>query len=345
MIDALWTEGATATPSEPSDSALRAEVDACLPLLPVLATQLRDTIREVEEAVVGVCGSFQEIAKRAREVVSSGVMRCSQSGPDQEGSGVAGLIEDTRRTMGLLLQRIEQSSQISSATVDRMQEIEKRMQGLHETLADIDRISAQARLLAFNGQLEAARAGEYGAAFGIVATETAKMAQHTVDASKSIRQMIATLSTSLTEGTSELRQRAEVDRQEADSVRGEVTRSLDSLAALHSKFCRAVEETKLNSRQVGEDLSQAIVAMQFQDAMSQRVGHVAHTLEEIHEVLETRLAEENDDRSSSARVSHHDWSNRMRDRYTMAAEHKAMSSHGGFKAAGDEGLGDNVQLF
>ncbi len=355
MIDAPSSERAASAacidrPSQAASprsslSPLAAELNSCLPVLPVMALQLRNTVREVEDAVVGVCGSFQEIARRAREVVSSGVLCCAASGPGQGGTGVERLIEDTRQTMGRLLQRIEQSSQVSAATVSRLQEIEKRMQGVHETLAEIDRISAQARLLAFNGQLEAARAGEYGAAFGIVATETAKMAQHTVDASKSIRAMIDTLSTNITSGAAELRHRVELDQQEVAGSRSEVTQSLDALAGLHTKFCRAVEETKTNSVQIGEDISQAVVAMQFQDAMSQRMEHVAHTLEEIHGCLLARLTQVDRQDPAADAPAPHDWSERMRDRYTMANEHRTLAAHLGGPGSRDEAVGDNVQLF
>lgn len=333
---------ASVSAGESADRVLARELNACLPLFPVLVTQLREAVDQVEQGVVQVCDSFEGMAARAREAVA-------QISPDQQEktgnhrcAGVEQLIGATRETMGRLLQRIEQTCELSGATVQRMLAIERRIHGLEGTLKEIDVVAANARLLALNGQIEAARAGKHGAAFAIVATETAKMAVHAVQSSKSIRTMIGSLSEEIADASRELRQRATADTEEAAQSRTEVTRALDCMASMHGEMQQTMVVARENSQRLARDISQAVVAMQFQDAVSQRIGHVISTLEDLHEALQLKLS--SDDANGPA-SQFQDWTHRMAGQYTMASERDALAAHVTTGEDDTQGLGDNVELF
>ena len=167
--------------------------------------------------------------------------------------------------MGNLLQRIEQTSTFSNLAIERMQTIEEHLDGLDGILHEIDAVAAQAHLLALNGQIEAARFGDQGAAFAIVAMETAKMANHAVVASKTIRKTTETVSAGIDSTSRELRERASADTHEATLSRDEVNRALDAMTALHDEMRRTIEHARLDSDQLAREISEAVMAMQFQD--------------------------------------------------------------------------------
>jgi methyl-accepting chemotaxis protein len=316
---------------------------ACLPVFPVLATQLQEVVRQVEQAVEGVCGNFQAMAARARQAAARVPLteNASADEPGASARGVGGLISSTRQTMGSLLQRIEQTSTFSSLAVERMQTVEEHLGGLDKVLREIDEIAAQSRLLALNGQIEAARLGAQGAAFAIVATETAKMADHARTSSKTVRKTTESVSTGINGTSKELRERAAADNREAAASRDEVNRVLDAMTALYDQTQRTMEEAKLESDELARDISAAVVAMQFQDSVSQRVGHVIHTLEEMRSALQSQLGR---DGAAAAEAPPTDWANRMAGRYTMASEHKVLAAHAS-RPAREEDLGNNIELF
>lgn len=331
----------------PPTPTLAKEALSCLSLFPVLETQLREAVQQIEQGVVQVGNSFAGITQRARDAVT----QISRGEASQDattcGSGIGQLIGGTRETMSRLLQRIEQTSELSQATVQRMLEIEQRIHSLESTLGEIDAVAANARLLALNGQIEAARAGAHGAAFAIVATETAKMAVHAVGASRTIRQMIGDLSTEITGASQDLRQRASADNEEASQSRGEVNRALDCMATMHDEMRQAMQQAKENSQRLAQDISHAVMALQFQDAVSQRIGHVVSTLEEIHATLCTtfEVAETTDSAGPVAAVGSDEWARRMAEQYTMDSERRALAAHVADGADDTQGLGDNVELF
>lgn len=337
-------ESAVGACKERSSAALLEALRSCLPVLPVLATQLQEVAHQVEEAVVGVCGNFQGMAARARKAASRVplVKDASGNGSSSDTDGINGLISSTRVTMGSLLQRIEQTSAFSSHAVERMQAVEEHIDGLDKVLHEIDEIAAQARLLALNGQIEAARLGGQGAAFTIVATETAKMANHARASSKTIRSTTETVSAGIGSTSQELRERAAADTREAALSRDEVNRALDAMTALHDEMQRTIEQAQLDSDQLAREISAAVVAMQFQDTASQRIDHVIHTLQEMHDALQAQMG------AGGAAASHapaRDWASRMAGRYTMASEHKVLAAHVSRPADGGQDPGGNIELF
>jgi methyl-accepting chemotaxis protein len=336
--DSHSTNGAGVTPTA---GKLLADAAACIPVLPVLATQLREAIGQIEKGVLDISGSFEQMARRAQKAVSGA--------SDDQGSGDRAGVEDlaraTRETLGHLLQRIEHSSQLSTLTVERMQEIERRIAGLKETLRDIDDIASNARVLALNGQLEAARAGTRGAAFSVVATETAKMARAAIAASKNMRDVIASLSSDIGACSEDLRQRSSADSEMATKSRSEVDQAFDAMTVVHEGMNRAMDQTRQDCQELARDVHQAVIALQFQDSVSQRIGHVIETLEELHGSLESALAGTEFDRATGPGGAGRDWAGSMADRYTMAAEHQTLAGHAPADARAAEDLGTNVELF
>jgi len=333
--------------SPPTATALVHELQASLPMLPVLAGQLREVTAQIEGSVVQVCESFQAMAQRARQAAAQVPLATDAGGATTErpAGGLTGLIASTRETMADLLRRIEQTSEFSSITVQRMGMMEEQIGGLASTLRDIDEVASNARVLALNGQLEAARAGEHGAAFGVVATETAKMAVHAVASSRTIRERISTVSSTIGSAAEELRNRATADTAEAGRSRTEVEQALDSMTRLHEEMQEAIAQAKRNSDQLARDISAAVMAMQFQDTVSQRIGHVVETLEELHKVFVAYV----DPAGATGAKSVRNWANHMAEAYTMESERRVLAGQATEQVAEPpaqpQEFGDNVELF
>jgi methyl-accepting chemotaxis protein len=318
-----------------------------LSVLPVAAAQLQEVSRHVEESVVKVCGSFQDMIERARQATSqTPLIDDSDKDPCKtQKMGINHLIADTRETMSDLLKRIEHTSDFSGQMVEKLNAMERQTEELKDTLTDIDAVAKNSRLLALNGQLEAARAGEQGAAFAIVATETAKMAVHAVDSSKKLRRMIGTISESINGASVEIKNRATTDVQETAQSRKEVDHSLDAMSLLHVDMQKAIDQSHDNCQELARDISEAVMAMQFQDAVNQRIEHVVHLLLELHDVLSKQLNEESCPALLHETHENIDWAHRMAGKYTMAAEHKVLAAHRGARAVHKTDFGDNVELF
>jgi methyl-accepting chemotaxis protein len=318
---------------------------ACLSPLPILAAQLEEASKQIEESVVAVCTSFQAISQRAQDAVAGNPML--QAGGKAADSGFESLISETRSTLSKFLERIEQSNQFSSLTAERMQSLDEQIHSVRETLHNIDDVAANARLLALNGQIEAARAGSRGATFAVVAKGTAEMAQHASTSSKMIRDLIEIVATNTSDASTKLQDRVLTDKRESLVSRAEVNRMLDAMASLHDDMQRTISSSQANCESLARDISKAVVLLQFQDAVGQRIAHVIHSLREMYSLYRRHAgggeALRHEHAQPSASTS--DWKKDISRHYTMEEErrvHAASTDHG---VLPNENGGSNVELF
>jgi methyl-accepting chemotaxis protein len=154
------------------------------------------------------------------------------------------------------MQRIAEVVQQSAGTV---RELGKSSDQIGEIIGVIDDIADQTNLLALNAAIEAARAGEQGRGFAVVADEVRKLAERTTHATKEIAGMIKKIQTdtagavmSMEEGTGEvekgklLADRAGASLQEIVGVSQKVTDMVTQIAAASEEQSSASEQISKN---------------------------------------------------------------------------------------------------
>ncbi len=199
---------------------------------------------QVATAMNEMTATVQEVAQNISHTASaaSEANEHTMSGQQVVGQAVS--------QIGQLAEQIEEAS----ATIN---ELEQQSEGINSVLDVIKGIAEQTNLLALNAAIEAARAGEQGRGFAVVADEVRTLAGRTQESTEEINQMIEKLQS----GSQRAVQVMEKSREQARTV---VTHATESGAAL-STIATAV--TKIN------DMSTQIAsAAEEQSAVSEEIN-------------------------------------------------------------------------
>jgi hypothetical protein len=132
---------------------------------------------------------------------------------------------------------------------------------------------------------------------------------------------------------------------DSKTSRTEVDGAVDSMVNTDTELRRSVEQSAQDGESLANDIGRAVIAMQFQDRMSQQVTHVIDTLMEIEVGLTERLRNGQGDRLAAASLGRHDRAEDLMARYTMKSERDTHAVQTGMPLGDADALGDNVELF
>ncbi len=203
-------------------------------------SQLTLAIGELSSAAQDVAASAAQAEEAARMALSSA----------SNGQKVVTSVVDD---IALLADRIENASGVVRQLADGTGRIGQVSEA-------ITAIAEQTNLLALNAAIEAARAGEQGRGFAVVADEVRSLAQRTQDATKEIREIIDQLRQSSEEAVQVMGQgKEDADRSVAESrVAGsaleEISAAVSSINDMNSRIATAAEEQSIMVEEVNRNI-------------------------------------------------------------------------------------------
>ncbi|MFJ5765539.1 methyl-accepting chemotaxis protein [Lysinibacillus sp. NPDC093210] len=183
------------------------------------ATEVKDGTEQIVDTVAEIASGTEVQASNASDVATSmtdfstKVTDVNQSSKDvyQFSESVMRLTEEGKEHMEASTQQMMTIDFIVKDSVEKVDELNKRTQEISKIIAVIHEIAAQTNLLALNAAIEAARAGEHGKGFAVVADEVRKLAEQVSASINEITNIIniiqddsMTVTTSLEKGYGEV---------------------------------------------------------------------------------------------------------------------------------------------
>jgi methyl-accepting chemotaxis protein len=278
---------------------------------------IREMILQVGEAISATASASAEISSSSEQMAAGAQEQSAQAGE------VAGAIEQMTKTIVDTTQHIStvaisskeagqfasDGSEIVNQTIvgmNRISEVVNDAAKTIETLGKssdkigqiikvINEIADQTNLLALNAAIEAARAGEHGRGFAVVADEVRKLAERTTGATTEISDMISTIQSdtkgavkSIYSGTEEVNKGRDLSSQAGESLE-KINESTLKVIDLSTQVATASEEQSATSEKIYSSIENINNVTQESTSGLEQIAKAAEDLNGLTENLQNMM--------------------------------------------------------
>ncbi|TGA68672.1 methyl-accepting chemotaxis protein [Aliivibrio fischeri] len=233
-------------------------------------------ITMVATAVTEMASATREIASHAEQTAEA-----AQNSSTSTEKGHS-LVVDTKASINNLANEVTEASNVIS-------ELQQHSQEINTVLATIQGIAEQTNLLALNAAIEAARAGEQGRGFAVVADEVRVLSQRTHTSTEEIKSTIDTLqqttsrAVDLMQSSSSLASNSVEDADRAALALEEISASVTLISDMATQIATAAEE----QTHVTGEITQNVTSIK--DVTDQLVIDSEDSLTQSHDLKEQAL--------------------------------------------------------
>ncbi len=316
--------------------------------------QIKNTLVQVSESSAAVASASTEISSSTEQLAAGAQEQSSQS------AEVAGAVEEMTKTIiensrnasdtadttkrakataekggNVVRQTVEGIKDIAKVvnkSADTVKALGRSSDQIGEIISVIDDIADQTNLLALNAAIEAARAGEQGRGFAVVADEVRKLAERTTKATKEIASMIKQIQTdtkdavfSMDEGTKKVNDGILLADQAGESLK-EIMEISQLVTDKVAQIAAASEQQSSASEQISKNVEAISSVTQESASGTQQIARTAEDLNRLTENLQELLNKFNLGGTTAAAPTRHDAY--QRPKTTVQRSRKAVTEHG-----------------
>lgn len=239
------------------------------------ANSVATASEEMSQTVVDIAKNTASIADSAKKAVDTA----------QQGNSIV------ERSVGEV-REIDETVNESARFVKSLGE---RSAHIGEIVSVINDIADQTNLLALNAAIEAARAGEQGRGFAVVADEVRKLAERTAQATSEIEDMIKAIQNEVSKAveimdsaTGKVQSGVELTTQAGDALKA-IVKSSDELQVMVQQIASATEEMSATSEEISKEIVDIANASRDTTASSHETAQAAIGLSQIATKLDETI--------------------------------------------------------
>ena len=288
------TESAIKTTLSEAEAVFKEEAAAYLrslktlssDVMPVWVRHVETGRSQMESAIVDLMVRFSGIVEKL-----DGALKASESASEGMDGGLAGVFASGEKELGAVISSLREAMQHKETMLSEIHGLLHFIVELEQMAVDVANIADQTNLLALNAAIEAARAGEAGRGFAVVADEVRKLSTLSKDTGKQISEKVMVISTAISAAVKTSEQTASGEAKALAASEAAISSVLSNFKQITDGLSRSSGILRKESDDIKNEIALALVQLQFQDRVSQILSHVRDNIGSLPDYLEKSQAE------------------------------------------------------
>lgn len=282
---------------------------------PVWSAHVESSRVQMGESINDLIGTFGGIVSHLNEIVDPSREAMSEAYRD--------VFDYSRERLLEVVGSLDNALTAKRQTLSELRLLMSLNDEMRSMTTEVTRIAEQTHLLALNAAIEAARVGEAGRAFNVVAVEVRQLADMSGTTGARIGRKADEVSTAITAAIDMAEESARNEDHLVVDANEKVREVLDDLHAVVVGLRESGDQLSVAAEGVKSELENSIVLFQFQDRVSQTLEHVRDCIDALPVQVERSLAEA---APVPTPLDPDGLLEMLQNTYTMAEEHEVHSS-------------------
>ncbi|MHB8742659.1 MAG: methyl-accepting chemotaxis protein [Sulfuricaulis sp.] len=254
----------------------------------VLRKEIYSVIKQTEQAANTIASSFEAVINKAT-IQARQAMELLEGTQGAAADGVPQSLKDfiqvSDERLNKMADEVVRVADLSVNMVRELDGVQSRTQAIDGFLLDVEKLADQTSLLALNADIEAARVGDHGRGFSVVAQEVRRLSKRSHEFSDRIRVHLKEVRTGLSKTYGDMRLLSAADMEHALQIKDDVITLTRSLEGKNREVAETVSRINEISKEIAQDVQNVVVSLQFQDITSQKLSGMLEPMDDLRRTL------------------------------------------------------------